>query len=86
MKSFSEALSANAKYRHKLTAMSVKPGDILDVNPYWNMTSGAGLKIRSPTEILDVDKVSRGCQTGVLLRVACTNGEHRWLDAGWFEL
>lgn len=84
MKSFTEALSANIALRNKITASLVRKGDVLDINPYWNATSGPGLKIKNPTEILDVDRSSRGCQTGVMFKVRCTNGDHRWLDAGWF--
>jgi hypothetical protein len=63
-------------------AKTIKVGDLLVPDPYWNETGSR--KLPSPTRVLGINRETRS-QTGTLLNVTFTgrNGD-AWIDAGWF--
>jgi len=58
-------------------------GDILTPDPLWNKTSRKPSQFPDRIEVLGVH-YTRGCQTGVMFKVATNDGNTRYLDANWF--
>jgi hypothetical protein len=64
-------------------AQEIRSGDILRIKPLWNQTEPRH-KLPDVITVTDIKKTT-GSQTGILIRVVCTSGMERWLDAGWFN-
>ncbi len=63
--------------------MTVKAGDVLVPEPYWNQTERPSSHLAPRTEIIGA--VEATSQTGVLFRVKTNDGLIRDLDAAWFK-
>jgi hypothetical protein len=63
----------------------VLPGDMLRVKPLFNNTERGLNCLPVPCKVLAVQRGVWGCQSGVLFTVRTKGGNHRTLDAGWFE-
>ena len=63
----------------------VKPGSMLDIRPFWNLTERGPSRINSPCKVLAVTIEPRGCQSGVMFTVLTAGGSERMLDAAWFH-
>lgn len=62
-------------------AQEIRIGDRLKPKSLWNETEP---KHKLPDVITVTELKKAQSQTGVLVRVICTSGMERWLDAGWF--
>lgn len=63
--------------------LDIYVGDILVPDPLWNQTSRKPSQLPDRVEVLSV-YYGRGCQTGVMFKVAMNDGKTRHLDAAWF--
>jgi hypothetical protein len=63
----------------------VRPGDMLFVNPLWNISERGPNCLPVPCKVWAVQRGVRGCQSGVLFTVRTKGGNDRTLDAGWFQ-
>lgn len=63
-------------------AQEIRVGDKLKVKALWNQTEP---RHKLPDVITVTELQKAQSQTGILVRVICTSGMERWLDAGWFN-
>lgn len=63
-------------------AQEIRIGDKLRPKPLWNQTEPRH-KLPDVITVTGIQKAQS--QTGILIRVICSSGIERWLDAGWFN-
>lgn len=63
----------------------VQVGDVLTPTPHWNKHHAPGSQLPSCSEVLCVQHIQRGCQSGVMFLVTLNDGQRIELDAEWFE-
>lgn len=67
---------------NRADAKEIRIGDKLRIKPLWNQTEP---RHKLPDVITVTELQMAQSQTGVLVKVICTSGMERWLDAGWFN-
>ena len=65
-------------------ALKLRPGQVIELDPYYNETAAAGRRIQVPTRVQGVRQ--QRSQTGVQVAVKTERGLTVWLDAAWLLL
>ena len=65
-------------------ALQWRPGQVVQLDPYYNQTATSGRRIQVPTRVRGVRRHTS--QTGVQVAVKDERGRQVWLDAAWFLL